>query len=197
MKGRVLIIYSDEQNSASLGEALRARDYEVQIETHTSRAIEVSDTFAPTAIITDTSASDADGFVVLRDLRTIQPHTPIIVIAKDSSVETVVRAIQEEGAYHYFEEPVDLDKLSVVLERAFEYSEARRENEILRRQLRDRGAFGELVGESETMKKVYNLIEQVASSSASVLITGESGTGKELAARTIHILSPRRNAPFL
>ena len=197
MKGRFLIIYSDEQNSASLGEALRARDYEVQIETHTSRAIEVSDTFAPTAIITDTSASDADGFVVLRDLRTIQPHTPIIVIAKDSSVETVVRAIQEEGAYHYFEEPVDLDKLSVVLERAFEYSEARRENEILRRQLRDRGAFGELVGESEAMQKVYSLIEQVASSSASVLITGESGTGKELAARTIHNLSPRRNAPFL
>jgi len=85
----------------------------------------------------------------------------------------------------------------VVLERAVELSEARRENEILRRQLRDRGAFGELVGESETMKKVYNLIEQVASSSASVLITGDSGTGKELAARTIHNLSPRRNAPFL
>ena len=197
MKGRVLIIYGDEQNSASLGEALRTRDYEVQIETRTSWAIEVSDAFAPTAIITDTSASDADSFVALRDLRTTQPHTPIIVIAKDSSVETAVRAIQEEGAYHYFEEPVDLDKLSVVLERAFEYSEARRENEILRRQLRDRGAFGELVGESEAMQKVYSLIEQVASSSASVLITGESGTGKELAARTIHNLSPRRNAPFL
>src|SRR5439155_13539751 len=76
-------------------------------------------------------------------------------------------------------------------------SETRRENEILRRQLRDRGAFGELVGNSETMQQVYRLIEQVASSSASVLITGESGTGKELVARTIHNLSPRRNAPFL
>ena len=84
-----------------------------------------------------------------------------------------------------------------MLERAVELAETRRENEILRRQLRDRGAFGELVGNSETMQQVYMLIEQVASSSASVLITGESGTGKELVARTIHNLSPRRNAPFL
>lgn len=78
-----------------------------------------------------------------------------------------------------------------------ELSETRRENELLRKQLRDRGAFGELVGNSESMRAVYLLIEQVASSSASVLITGESGTGKELIARTIHTLSPRKGAPFV
>jgi DNA-binding NtrC family response regulator len=78
-----------------------------------------------------------------------------------------------------------------------ELSEAKRENELLRRQLQDRGAFAEMVGNSEAMREVYLLIEQVASSSASVLITGESGTGKELVARTIHKLSPRRNAAFV
>src|SRR5436190_4372807 len=78
-----------------------------------------------------------------------------------------------------------------------ELSEAKRENELLRRQLQDRGAFGELVGRSESMREVYSLIEQVAPSSASVLITGESGTGKELVARTIHRLSPRKDAPFV
>src|SRR5213078_3640056 len=78
-----------------------------------------------------------------------------------------------------------------------ELSEAKRENELLRRQLQDRGAFGELVGRSESMRQVYSLIEQVASSSASVLITGESGTGKELVARSIHKLSPRKDAPFV
>ena len=78
-----------------------------------------------------------------------------------------------------------------------ELSEARRENELLRRQLQDRGAFGELVGASESMREVFSLIEQVASSSASVLITGESGTGKELVARSIHKLSPRKDAPFV
>ena len=195
MKGRVLIIDGDHQHTASLGEELKSRGYEVR--TEGSQVAENLDAFAPTAIITDASAQGIDAFAVLRELRARQPHTPIILIAKDSSVEIAVRAIQEEGAYTYLEKPVDVEKLGVVLERAVELSEARRENEILRRQLRDRGAFGELVGESETMKKVYNLIEQVASSSASVLITGESGTGKELAARTIHNLSPRRNAPFL
>ncbi len=78
-----------------------------------------------------------------------------------------------------------------------ELSEAKREIEALRRQLLDRGAFGELVGNSAAMREVYSLVEQVASSSASVLITGESGTGKELVARTIHQLSPRREQPFI
>src|SRR2546421_1702345 len=78
-----------------------------------------------------------------------------------------------------------------------ELSEAQREIEILRRQLQDRGAFGELVGSSAPMREIYSLIEQVASSSASVLITGESGTGKELVARTIHQLSPRRDKSFI
>jgi transcriptional regulator with PAS, ATPase and Fis domain len=78
-----------------------------------------------------------------------------------------------------------------------ELTEARRENELLRRQLADRGAFGELVGSSESMRQVFSLIEQVAPSTASVLITGESGTGKELVARSIHKLSPRKDAPFI
>src|SRR5882672_8225916 len=76
-------------------------------------------------------------------------------------------------------------------------SAARREAELLRRQLQDRGAFAEMVGNSEPIRQVYSLIEQVAPSSASVLITGESGTGKELVARTIHRLSPRQNQPFV
>jgi transcriptional regulator with PAS, ATPase and Fis domain len=78
-----------------------------------------------------------------------------------------------------------------------ELSEPKRENELLRRQLQDRGAFGELIGASENMREVYALIEQVAPSTASVLITGESGTGKELVARSIHRLSPRHDAPFV
>jgi transcriptional regulator with PAS, ATPase and Fis domain len=76
-------------------------------------------------------------------------------------------------------------------------SQARREADLLRRQLQDRGAFAEMVGNSESIRQIYSLVEQVAPSSASVLITGESGTGKELVARTIHRLSPRRDQPFV
>src|SRR2546427_4202248 len=197
MKGRVLIIDNDREHCEALSASMQAFGYDVRTANSSLAAVEVAETFAPTAIVTDPTADSFDPFALLRALRTQQPHTPIILTARNSSIETALQAIQEEGAYHYFEKPVDFEKFLVVLQRAVERDEPRRENEILRRQLRDRGAFGELVGNSETMQQVYMLIEQVASSSASVLITGESGTGKELVARTIHNLSPRRNAPFL
>jgi DNA-binding NtrC family response regulator len=192
----VLIIDSDREYSQTLRDELKVLGYEVLAEPNNSSGVKVVETFSPSVIITDTITGGRDSFAALREIRTNHPHTPVI-IAGQGSIETALRAIQEEGAYHYFDKPVDIEKLRVVLERAVELAEARRENELLRRQLRDRGAFGELIGSSETMQKVYLLIEQVASSSASVLITGESGTGKELVARTIHNLSPRRDAPFL
>ncbi|HYX29524.1 MAG TPA: sigma-54 dependent transcriptional regulator [Pyrinomonadaceae bacterium] len=197
MKGRVLIIDNDRAHSDTLAESMKVADYDVRTTAPDHSAIEIAESFAPTAIVIDPSVDGFDSFSLLRELRIQQPHTPVILAASNSSVELALRAIQEEGAYHYFEKPVDPEKFLTVLEGAVELAEARRENEILRRQLRDRGAFGELVGNSEAMQRVYVLIEQVASSSASVLITGESGTGKELVARTIHNLSPRRNAPFL
>src|SRR2546429_4439931 len=197
MKGRSLTTDTDAKHCKAVSEGLQALDYDFRTASSSLAAVEVAEAFSPTAIVTDPTADSFDPFALLRALRTQQPHTPIILTARNSSIETALRAIQDEGAYHYFEKPVDPEKFLPVLERAAELAETRRENEILRRQLRDRGAFGELIGNSETMQKVYVLIEQVASSSASVLITGESGTGKELVARTIHNLSPRRNAPFL
>ncbi len=197
MKGRVLIIDNDLEHSDALRARIENFGYDVRTASNGSSAVELAQTFSPTAIVTDPSSDTFDPFALLRELRAQQPDTPIILTARNSSIQTALQAIQEEGAYHYFEKPVDPEKFLSVLERASELADARRENEILRRQLRDRGAFGELVGNSEAMQRVYSLIEQVASSSASVLITGESGTGKELVARTIHNLSPRRDAPFL
>lgn len=149
------------------------------------------------AVIIESGAPPADGFTLLRELKAQQADVPVIVIAESGSVESAIQAIQEEGAYHYFEKPVDPNKLKIVLDRAIEFASAKKENELLRRQLRDRGAYGELVGSSESMREIYSLIEQVAPSSASVLITGESGTGKELVARTLHNMSPRRDKPFV
>jgi len=197
MKGRVLIIDDDQPHVEALSVSMKAAEYEVRIAAPGLSALEIIESFSPTAIVIDPSADGYDPFSLLRELRLQQPHTPIILTASNSSVELALRAIQEEGAYHYFEKPVDPEKFLTVIEGATVLAEARRENEILRRELRDRGAFGELVGNSEAMQRVYSLIEQVASSSASVLITGESGTGKELVARTVHNLSPRRSAPFL
>ena len=196
-KGRVLIVDDEPATAEGLRELLAGWGYETAAEADGLAGLERAETFRPSVIITDVLMPRLDGFGLLREVRARQPEIAVILLTGQGSIEMAVRAIQEEGAYHYFEKPIDMRKLRIVVERAVEYGEARRENEALRRQLLDRGAFGELVGNSEPMRQIYALIEQIAPSSASVLITGESGTGKELIARTIHNLSPRKNSPFV
>ncbi|HYE66122.1 MAG TPA: sigma-54 dependent transcriptional regulator [Pyrinomonadaceae bacterium] len=196
-KGRVLIVNDEPATAADLRELLASWGYETVFEPDGLAGLRRAEEFRPSVIITDVSIPELDGFGLLREIRGRQPEVAVILLAEQVSVEAALHAIQEEGAFHYFEKPLNSHKLRVVLARAVEYCEARRENEALRRQLRDRGAFGELVGNSEPMRQIYALIEQVAPSSVSVLITGESGTGKEIVARTIHNLSPRKDAPFV
>lgn len=196
-KGRVLIVDDEVAAAESFSELLSEWGYETASEADGLAGLDRAEDFRPSVVITDVHMPRLDGFGLLRELRSRFPEMAVILLTGNGSVEMALRAVQEEGAFYYFEKPIDLQRLRLVVERAVEYSEARLENEVLRRQLRDRGAFGELVGQSESMRQIYVLIEQVAPSTASVLITGESGTGKELVARTIHNLSPRKNEPFV
>src|SRR5437763_14080989 len=103
----------------------------------------------------------------------------------------------KEGAYDYLTKPVDIQRLKSLLDKIVERLETLREVKTLRRQLREHGTFGSIIGNSPEMRKIYQVIEQAAPTGASVLITGESGTGKELVAQTIHQLSPRAAFPFV
>lgn len=194
---RILVVDADKNSSESLQQLISSWGYDVVVATDAPPDLDFIVKTSPAVIIDSSSLSSSDGFDLLRRVRPQQSAIPVILLAESGTIELAIRAIQEEGAYHFFEKPVDANKLRVVLNRALELTEAKRENELLRRQLQDRGAFGELVGNSAPMREVYSLVEQVAPSSASVLITGESGTGKELVARTIHQLSPRRDKPFI
>jgi DNA-binding NtrC family response regulator len=195
--GRILIVDDEAVIADTLSEMLAGWGYETAVAADGIKGLGMIEEFLPHVVVTDVYMPNLDGFGLLREMRELHPETAVILLTGQGTVEMAVRAIQEEGAFHYFEKPIDFAKLRLVVERAAEYAEARRENVALRRQLRDRGAFGELVGVSEPMRQIYALIEQVAPSSASVLITGESGTGKELVARTIHNLSPRKNTSFV
>ena len=194
---RILVVDSDADSGEALKQQIAPWGYEVILELNSSPSIDSILKNDPAVIIDSSTLISGDGLDVLRHVKTYQTGIPVILLAERGSIELAVQAIQDEGAYHYFEKPVDANKLRVVLDRAVELTEAKRENERLRRQLQERGAFGELIGNSAPMREIYSLIEQVAPSSASVLITGESGTGKELVARTIHQLSPRRDKPFV
>ena len=192
---RILILESDLGNAQTLPDLISRWGYEGILDESAAIAARTVEEPRPSAILAGLSAHD--GLKRLEEIRTQYPETPLILLTDRDGVGMAKRAVKEENAYHYFERPVDPDRLRIVIDRAVEFTEAKRENELLRRQLQDRGAFGELIGNSEGMREVYSLIEQVAPSSASVLITGESGTGKELVARSIHKLSPRKDAPFV
>ncbi|HEX3085101.1 MAG TPA: response regulator, partial [Pyrinomonadaceae bacterium] len=114
MKGRVLIIDSDREHCEALSDCMKASDYEVRSLLPGPSVIEIAESFAPTAIVIDPATEGYDPFELLRELRILQPHTPVILTARNSSVELALRAIQEEGAYHYFEKPVDPEKFLTV-----------------------------------------------------------------------------------
>ncbi|MFN2493187.1 MAG: sigma-54-dependent transcriptional regulator [Pyrinomonadaceae bacterium] len=194
---RILVVDPDGNRGDDLQQLIASWGYEVVLEENTPPDFDLILKADPTVIVDTTSPSSEDSFDLLREIRAQESTVPVILLAESGKSQAGTQAVQEEGAYYYFEKPFDPSELRAVLGRAVELTQARRENALLRRQLQDRGAFGELVGNSAAMREIYALVEQVAPSSASVLITGESGTGKELLARTIHQLSPRRDKPFI
>jgi DNA-binding NtrC family response regulator len=194
---RVLIVDDEESARHGLSELVASWGYVTDTAADGREALQRVDRFCPLVVITDVVMPNLDGFQLLANIRQEHPEMSVILLTGQGSVDAAMRSVKDEGAFYYFEKPIETRKLQLVLRKAAEYSSARRENDMLRRQLREYGAFGDMVGNSEAMREVYTLIEQVAPSSVSVLLTGESGTGKEMVARTIHKLSPRANQPFI
>jgi len=193
----VLIFERDRDRGASLHDLLTTWGYQATIAVDLAAGLKAISELKPALVVDSSSTQSAEDFALVRAIRLQDVDLPVVLLTNHGTVDNTFEVVQQEGVYHYFEEPLDPTRLRLVLDRAIELADARRENELLKRQLRDRGAFGELVGNSDSMRQVYTLIEQVAPSSASVLITGESGTGKELVARTLHKMSPRRDKPFV
>ena len=137
-----------------------------------------------------------DGLALLRALQTQDADVTTLLLTAQGTVETAVEAMKE-GAYDYLTKPIDIQRLKILLDKIVERLETMREVKALRRQLREHGTFGSLIGNSPEMRKIYSIVEQAAPTGASVLITGESGTGKELVAQMIHQLSPRASFPFV
>jgi len=136
------------------------------------------------------------GLELLRALKDDGGDYTVVILTAQGTVETAVEAIKE-GAYDYLNKPIEPQRLKILLDKIVERLETMREVKALRRQLREHGTFGSLIGNSAEMRKIYQVVEQAAPTAASVLITGESGTGKELIAQTIHQLSPRAGFPFI
>ena len=147
-------------------------------------------------VITDMQMPGMDGMALLAAIKEINSALPVIVITAFAEVEKAVKAMQA-GAFSYLAKPFANDELLVNIEKAVSHYDLARENSRLRREVQARVGFSGMVGKNPKMLQVYEIIEKVAPTAASVLISGESGTGKELVAKAIHGASPRRDAPFI
>jgi two-component system response regulator AtoC len=161
-----------------------------------TKAIDQIDTIQPQIVITDIKMETMSGFDVLRHVREHHRQTSVILITAYASVDTAVEAMKM-GAYGYVPKPFKIDELQMTIQRALDFQAAVRENTYLRKELKNRYRFENIIGTSQKMQQVYNLVNKVADTDSTVLIVGESGTGKELVARGLHFNSNRQHHPFV
>src|SRR6202051_3228130 len=192
---RVLIVEDEENERTGLAELVSGWGYRTDTAADGVEALEKIPVFAPSIVITDVKMPRMGGMELVERLADLSQSIAVVMVTAQKATDTALHA-GRLGGEDYIEKPIDFRRLRSILTNIGEIVNTRTENESLRRRLRDKGALGLLVGASPVMQEIFRLVELVAPSTASVLITGASGTGKELVARTIHDLSPRRNKPF-
>src|SRR6476619_2120682 len=193
---RVLIVEDEPATRLGLTELVNTWGFATDSAADGQEALQRITTFRPSIIISDLVMPRMGGLELLRALKDEGSALTVVILTAQGTVETAVEAIKE-GAYDYLTKPVEPQRLKILLDKIVERQDTLREVKVLRKQLREHGSFGKMIGNSPQMRKVYQVIEQAAPTTASVLITGESGTGKELVAQTIHQLSPRGQLPYV
>jgi DNA-binding NtrC family response regulator len=194
--GRILVVDDEVNARTALAELLRDEGYDVETAADAFKALGKYEAFSPHVVVTDLKMPGMDGIELVKKLRAGEDPPAIVVMTAFGAVSSAVDAMRA-GAADYLTKPLNFDELLVVLDKMFETQQLRRETRQLRQRVRDRVAPGNIVGNAPPMQKVFEIVDQVAPSRATVLITGESGTGKELVANAIHQRSPRANGPFV
>ncbi|HEX3940513.1 MAG TPA: sigma-54 dependent transcriptional regulator [Acidobacteriaceae bacterium] len=193
---KVLIVEDEIHALAGLAELISGWGYRTETARDGYEGLEMAIEWSPAIVVTDLKMPRMDGIELLNRLREMPLSIAVIVLTAQGSIERAVEAMKM-GAYDFIQKPIDPTRLKTTLANASRQRSVERELEATRRKLRDTGFLGSMVGSSKRMQEMFGMIERVAPSNVSVLITGESGTGKELVARTLHALSPRKNKPFV
>jgi len=194
-KATILVVDDEYGIRESFNMVLKDEYYVLLAETG-KEAIQIFTKTNVDLILLDILLPDTDGLDLLEKLKSIDPHTEIIMVTAVKEIQTAVRAIKL-GAYEYLIKPFVVEDVLNIIKRALEKHSLVKEVTYLRRELERYHPFEEIIGEDESMKEVFDLIYSIADSEGAVLIQGESGTGKELIARAVHNLSPRKESPFV
>jgi DNA-binding NtrC family response regulator len=193
---KILIVDDDAEVLEVIADVLRDGGYVVNTAPGGAKAIKAVDAEFYDLVVTDLKMPKVDGMKVLKHIVDQSPDTMCIILTGYGSIESAVEAIKA-GAFHYITKPVKSNEILMVVEKALKYKLLERENILLRQQLKKKYRFENFVGDSSPIQEVFELIEKVADTDSTVLITGESGTGKELIAKAIHYNSYRRDNPMV
>ncbi len=192
----ILVVEDDRAQREALQEILQHEGYEVETVPDGETGLQRLKEQGFDLVLTDMALPGVGGLDILKFLVRHQPHCLCIIVTGYATVKNSVDAMRQ-GAYDYLPKPVDPQELRLVVQRALEHRRLQQENLELRKQLDKRFGFANIIGTSEPITKVFDLIRKVADTDSTVLILGESGTGKELIARAIHYNSHRRQGPLV
>jgi DNA-binding NtrC family response regulator len=196
MKKSILVIDDEETLRKALERFLKEQGYEVTSAADGQAGLIQLKEKPFDLLLVDLMLPQISGIEVIRKGREIQPGLVAIVMTGFGTIPSAVEAIRA-GAYHYVTKPFDLEDIASLLKKALEHSQLKEENLRLKKELREKYGFENIIGQSSRMQEIYSLVRKVAESESTVLIMGESGTGKELLARAVHFRSPRAEKPFV
>ncbi len=193
---RILIVDDEEVLRDVLDAVLRREGFEIIPAASGEEALSILDNQDVDLAILDIMLPGISGIDTLRAIRISNPSLPVIVITAFSSIDGAIEAMKH-GAYHYIPKPFKNEEVVITVNKALEQRRLTHENERLRAELTEKFSFSNIIGKSETMRKVFDLIRLAAPSRSNILIQGESGTGKELVAKAVHHASPRARNAFV
>jgi len=196
MKGQVLIVDDDKAMCELIDTSLTMKGYATVWCQSAAEANELIHNTEFDVVLTDVKMPGTTGLQLCQQISSSRPDIPVVVMTAFGTLDTAVATIRS-GAYDFLTKPVELEVLSLTIARAVERRQLTRQIHLLEQQTRNENQFGELLGESLPMQRLYDQMKRIGPSDAALLITGESGTGKELVARSIHQLSNRSHHPFV
>ena len=192
-----LLIVDDEQSYRQLLTLVFEGDgHNIKTARNGREAVEMLEQEPADIIISDVKMPDMNGIEMLRAAREFLPDISVVLMTAFASVETAREAFKL-GADDFIQKPFDVEELKVIVKKALDKQVLINENRAFKRAQREKGSVKNIIGDSDKMKAIFQMIETVAEVQSTVLVTGESGTGKELVARAIHDLSPRAEKPFI
>ncbi len=194
--GRILIVDDEANARMALAELLKDEGYKVETAADAFKALGKMESFTPHLVLTDLKMPGMDGIELMEKIHSQPGSVPVVVMTAYGAVDTAVSAMRK-GASDYLVKPIHFDELLIALQRTLSRESLRQETILLRKRIDDRLDRKNIIGHSAEMNKIFEVVNQVASSRSSILIEGESGTGKELVAQALHQRSPRRDKPFI